>query len=397
MALGSATLLLPTDPWTAFIMLLQQNLDYRYLAYRAASVLSRPICLWVTVLWNPPLAELVAQLLVIGQVLLYSTGTQIHKKFMSGEINLTSFRAVSFSEGLILAPLGVIAVLIIASNNFFFIIYVLAITPLEKVLEDYQRELSYSARNRDMAFFALLRSLTWPLSCGAFWLLDLYENTNALLILGFIYTIFLFKLKKISLTVTVKTFYSACRHLYSSGLQGITWSVLTGMLMQYDKFLVSSFDGELAEYMLRYQIVQLAFVAYSVVLFIPSRYLAVNSVETFRDRLNASLVWFYILLIFLFGCGELVARKTEMLPEIGLDLAIIQAVLVALLIWGHGYVEEAFWQLPMRSMLIFEASIFLAGAGVLIATFAFAEALSVVLTALCIVMLLRTVLLKRCV
>ena len=143
-----------------FIFRYLNKFNFKYVALKILSILVRPLFLWYLVSQNISEANLFAQILFLNQILIYFTGTQIHKDYFDNiKSRRYEFRINSFTEGLILAPIAVLSLFFVNLFSVELIIYILVITPFEKIIDDYQRELSYSGDNTKMAMVLFLRNL----------------------------------------------------------------------------------------------------------------------------------------------------------------------------------------------------------------------------------------------
>ena len=88
------------------------------------------MALWWLLQTSIESANLFAQLLLLGQLILYFTGTQIHKDYFHDiDGNRQEFRSKSLIEGLILMPLAVLAAASLGLVSISIFAYAMLITP----------------------------------------------------------------------------------------------------------------------------------------------------------------------------------------------------------------------------------------------------------------------------
>lgn len=374
--------------------------DYlAYIGLRCVTIAVRPLSLFLFIQTDADLAEFFAKLLLISQLLLFYTGTQIHKLFFDDiNGNRNTFRAVSFVEGVMLAPIGLVVLYALGEASLFIVLFVLFQAPLEKLLEDYQRELSYLDRNFRMAVLAFVRVLTLPIICIACLVFELDSRSMVLLVpLASFFICLSFKLSlQKNVLLSLKKWGEIAKRLVTFGAGGVIWSVSTGMAMNYDKFLLNLYDFRLAEYMFRFQIVQTAFIAYSILLFVPNRYLVLENPREFRAKINAFLPFFILLAVGAVVISEVLAAMTHLIPPLPLPLLLAQLAIIITLMLSHGYVEQWFWKLSMPNLVSFEAGFFLTVCAGLAVVFFLKGGLEMSLLFLVLSLLVRCFMLIRC-
>ena len=374
--------------------------DYlAYIGLRVVTIAVRPLALFLFLQTDAGLAEFFAKLLLISQLLLFYTGTQIHKLFFDDiNENRETFRVVSFIEGIVLAPIGIAVLYVLGEASLFIVLFVLFQAPFEKLLEDYQRELSYLNRNFLMAMLAFVRVLILPLICMACLVFEL--DARSMVFLAPLASLFICLSFKLSLQKNVlfslKKWSEIAKRLVTFGAGGVIWSVSTGMAMNYDKFLLNFYDFQLAEYMFRFQIIQTAFIAYSILLFVPNRHLVLENPEGFRAKINASLPFFILLVVAAAVISEVLAYITHLIPPLPLPLLLAQLAIIITLMLSHGYLEQWFWKFSMPNLVAFEGGFFLTVCAGLAAVSILQGGLEMALLFLVASLLVRCFILIRC-
>jgi len=329
----------------------------KYVALKILSILVRPLFLWYLISENHSEANLFAQILFLNQILIYFTGTQIHKDYFDNLKNRRhEFRINSFTEGLILAPIAVLSLFFVNLFNIELIIYILIITPFEKIIDDYQRELSYSGDNTTMAMVLFLRNIIIVIV----FIFSLLFNINPLkliIIIPVIYLI-LFKLLKFKIfflkILSLKNFKKMIERILTLGIMGVLWSMATSMVIQYDKIAFNLTGENFGEYFLRFQILQIAFISYTTLSFIPNRYLVLENQKLFEQSIKKFMPLYILFLIFLFIMTEILSRNFLLIPIIDLEISILQTLILLVVLISHSYTEIIFWKFPLKKICIYE-------------------------------------------
>ena len=313
--------------------------------------------MWYLISENHSEANLFAQILFLNQILIYFTGTQIHKDYFDNLKNRRhEFRINSFTEGLILAPIAVLSLFFVNLFNIELIIYILIITPFEKIIDDYQRELSYSGDNTTMAMVLFLRNIIIIIV----FIFSLLFNINPLkliIIIPVIYLI-LFKLLKFKIfflkILSLKNFKKMIERILTLGIMGVLWSMATSMVIQYDKIAFNLTGENFGEYFLRFQILQIAFISYTTLSFIPNRYLVLENQKLFEQSIKKFMPLYILFLIFLFIMTEILSRNFLLIPIIDLEISILQTLILLVVLISHSYTEIIFWKFPLKKICIYE-------------------------------------------
>jgi hypothetical protein len=382
-----------------FIFRYLNKFNFKYVALKILSILVRPLFLWYLVSQNISEANLFAQILFLNQILIYFTGTQIHKDYFDNiKSRRYEFRINSFTEGLILAPIAVLSLFFVNLFSVELILYILVITPFEKIIDDYQRELSYSGDNTKMAMVLFLRNLIIVLV----FIFSLFFNINPLkliIVIPIIYLI-LFKILKFKIfflkILSLKIFKKMFKRILAFGIVGILWSISTSMVIQYDKIAFNLIGENFGEYFLRFQILQIAFISYTTLSFIPNRYLVLENKKLFEQSIRKFMPLYMLFLIILFIMTEMLSRYFLLIPIIDLKISILQTLILLLVLISHSYTEIIFWKFPLKKICIYEFSGFMLIISVIFILSFINISLSFLMTIILIYLFGRYLILLRC-
>lgn len=345
-----------------------KTLNYKYLLTQAASIIVRPAFLYLLMAGGREEAEFFAQLLILNQLILYCTGTQIHKDFLGEkQIDRSRFRSSSFLEGLMIGPLACLLLIFFSDlQSIEGVVFVLCTTPLEKLIDDYQRELSYMNSNLRMAIVLLARNCILPASiAGCIWL-DI-ASENALIISALLLTIYLSfigVLPRLVGLANLDLIVAVTRRLSAVGAIGIVWSLCSGLVLQYDKLIVTQLEGEVAGYLFRYQILLVGFTAYTILTFIPNRHLVLDDRLAFKKSVQPMLYLYAAAIMAVSIIAETVGLHFGLVPTIGWYLTAMQPAILIIAMLSHYLVEITFWQFRLEQIALAEVLGFILVAGV---------------------------------
>jgi len=261
----------------------------KYFAFIFASIVIKPLSI-VTLKYldQDALADHLAVFLLVNQILLGVSGTQIHKRKLVKGQSEKSLLVSSLYEGLYLVPFAFVFLYILYGE--LYIAMVAFNLLFEKVIEDLQRYRIYTGELISFAWYAFLRALLIAvIFFGALISSSIIDPMLAYTFFGLIFVLryAIPKNYRVFRRQIVAGFISIKR-----GLIGISISVLSVFLAQADKYLFSGEIGELSNYYLAYQIVSIFLVIYSLLFYNKHRHLSIKQPDQFIGKMIRPLVLF---------------------------------------------------------------------------------------------------------
>lgn len=331
----------------------------QYYFYTFIALATKPALLWCLINFDrSDYAENFATFIIFQQILVACAGTQIHKRLMQKDNMSASFLVrCSTLEGLILAlPAGVIMGFYFSDIYFFFAS--ILILPFEKVFDDYQRDKIYRGLLSSHGMLSAVRAglLILAVIPGL-----IFELDNSLLISYSILALFAF-LKLNNFRKHDLSFWRLFPYFkkMAASIAGICWSLCCVYLMQLDKFSLQLTSNSLANYMLTYQILVVAYMGFAIAIYNRYRSYARKQINIYIAKNATGLLFFALVLggiyIFLSQFGEEFGIAS--ISPIELQLQVIIVLNMMLLIIVN---EIVFWRYKISQLLITDGILLLIG------------------------------------
>ena len=370
-----------------------------YYFFTGISVLLRPLTLLILVNFNNALANQFSVFLIAIQFVLYSIGTQIHKKFLDPKTNTfieNKLYYASFIEGVLLS-FAIFFLNIFVFKDLWLCIFLFFQLPIEKLIDDKQRILSYQKKIISMSIFLFMRAL---IPCLVFLLYLYSEPTNLIymfiffgsLLILFISRVFPIKFENLFQNISIRL-----KSIFKDAKWGIIWSFFSGIAISIDKIILNYLDFQIAEYIFRFQVIQIFLISYTVFFFIPNRHLVLENSKNFLRKIFFPVTIISILLPIFGILFEYVSSLITFIPNMGFSLALLQATILSLYIITHPLTEVIFWTKELKTIASIEACIFLFFIIILITIYSFFPTILGVLISINLYLLIRFFTILKCV
>lgn len=334
---------------------------FLYYLFTGISTLLRPITLLILVNFNEDLSNQFSIFLIAIQFILYSCGTQIHKKFLESDtkqFNENKFFYASFLEGVLLSCV-IFFVNLFVFKDIWLCIFLLFQLPIEKLIDDKQRTLSYSKKLIRMSIFLSIRAL---IPCVVF-LLYLNSMTSnfvyVFIFIGSILLLLLFNVFPIQFNNLYQNLIIRFNGILKDAKWGLLWSFFSGVTISIDKIILNYLEYEIAEYIFRFQVIQIFLIFYTVFFFIPLRPIVLDNHKKFLKDIIFPATSISIMMLVFSITFEYVSSFISFIPNLGYEIVFLQATILSLYIITHPFVEAIFWAKELKSIAIIEMTMFL--------------------------------------